>query len=90
VVKQSAAQELIEQVSKLPEKGGLYLIVYDFKGSRSIPRFYDNLRELLTKLDGVMPQRSVVQTPSYRCARAVIALADRYGAKVLGFKASPI
>lgn len=88
--KQSFAYELIEHVRKMPEKRGSYLVVYDFKGSRSIPRFYDNLREVLSKLDGALLQRSVVHTPSYRCARAVMALADRYGAKVQGFKASPI
>ena len=90
MAKQSVAQELIKQVSKVPEKGGSYLIVYDFKGSKSIPRFYDNLREVLKKLDGALLQRSVVHTPSYRCACAVIALADRYGAKVQGFRVSPI
>ena len=90
MVKRSVAQELMEQVSKIPEKTGLYLVVYDFKGPRSIPRFYDNLREVLKKLDGTMLQRSVVHTPSYRCARAVMALADRYGARVQGFRISPI
>ena len=88
--KQSLAYKLIEHARKMPEKRGRYLIVYDFEGSQSIPRFYDNLREVLSKLDGTLLQRSVVHTPSYRCARAVMALADHYNAKVQGFKASPI
>jgi hypothetical protein len=90
MAKRSLAEDLIEHARKMQEKEGPYLVIYDFKGSRSIPRFYDNLRKVLKKLDGTLLQRSVVHTPSYRCARAVMALADRYGAKVQGFKVSPI
>ena len=88
--KQSLAHELIEYARRMPEKRDRYLIVYDFEGSQSIPRFYDNLREVLSELDGALTQRSVVQTKSYRCAWAVMALADHYDAKVRGFKVSSI
>jgi len=90
LTKPSAAYEIIEQALKMEERRGMYVVVYDFKGSRSIPRFYDNLAEVLSTLGGKLIQRSVVQTRSRRCALAVVALAGRYGAKVEGFKASSL
>jgi len=90
VARPSAAYEIIENALKTEERRDIYVVAYDFKGSRSIPRFYDNLAEVLSKLGGKLIQRSVVQTRSRRCALAVMALADRYGAKVECFKASPL
>jgi len=90
VTRPSAAYEIIEQALKMGERRGTYIVVYDFKGSRSIPRFYDNLAEVLSALGGKLIQRSVVQTRSRRCATAVVALADRYGAKVEGFRTLPL
>jgi hypothetical protein len=78
----SAACEIVEKMLKIKERRGVYIVAYDFKGSRSIPRFYNNLAEVLSKLGGKLVQRSVVQTRSFRCALAVATLADRYGAKV--------
>jgi len=90
VARPSAAYEIIEKALRTEERRDMYVVVYDFKGSRSVPRFYDNLAEVLSKLGGKLIQRSIVQTRSRRCALAVVALADRYGAKVKCFKASPL
>jgi hypothetical protein len=90
VVRTSAAHEIVEKALKARERREMYIVAYDFKGSRSVPRFYNNLAIVLSKLGGKLIQRSVVQTRSLRCALAVNALADRYGAKVECFKASPL
>jgi len=90
VTRPSAACKIIKRALKMEEMRGEYIVVYDFKGSKSIPRFYDNLAEVLSTLGGKLIQRSVVKTRSRRCAFAVVALADRYGAKVEGFRALPL
>ena len=80
--RKTVASEILENVSRLKERKGEYLVIYDFAGTRSIPRFYDNLSVILRELGGRLIQRSAAYTESSLCAEAIRQLAQRYGAKV--------
>ncbi len=70
----------VEKVDPKPRK--LKLIIYDFKGKKIPPKFFDNLKRIFKLMqDGWMLQYSVIATKRMATAMAVMELAKYYGCK---------
>ena len=81
--RKSKADKAIEVAEDGEDQVGEFWIIYDFSESRNPSRFYGNLRTLFERYGGSFVQLSVVEMRSLRGAKAVVALARSYGAKVL-------
>ena len=81
--RKSKADQAIESAEDGEDREGEFWVIYDFSENRNPSRFYANLRTLFKRYGGDFVQLSVVEMKSLRGARAVRALAQSYGAKVL-------
>ena len=81
--RKSKADKAIELAEAGEDREGEFWVVYDFSEGRNPTRFYGNLKKLFERYEGSFVQLSVVEMKSLRGARAVVALAKGYGAKVL-------
>jgi len=81
--RKSKADQAIESAEETEDREGEFWVVYDFNKKRNPSRFYVNLRTLFDKYGGSFVQLSVVEMRSLRGAKAVVALARSYGAKVV-------
>ena len=83
--RKSIADKYYEETPEYVEEG-TWLIVYDF-GSKPNPRFWSNLKKLLTLVDaGSVVQYSVLKMTSKRGMISAVKIARHYGANVMVFK----
>jgi len=87
--RKSKADQAIESAEDGEDQEGKFWVIYDFSKNRNPSRFYMNLGALFERYGGSFVQLSVVEMKSLRGAKAVVALARSYGAKVLMRKLDP-
>ncbi len=87
--RKSKADLAIESAEDGEDREGEFWVVYDFSEGRNPSRFYVNLRTLFKRYGGGFVQLSVVEMKSLRGAKAVRALAQSYGAKVMVREVTP-
>lgn len=90
--RRSLAQKYYEETPGDEEgTGGTWLVLYDFRGVKPNPKFWRNLKRLISLLDeGSMIQYSVFKTGRRRGAMAAVKIARHYGAEVRMFKGEEI
>jgi len=84
--RRSTAEKLLEDLEDEEETESIYLVSYDFIDEKPHHRFWNNLREIISKVGGERIQYSVYRG-NRRGAYAVRELAEMYGADVLSFVA---
>ena len=84
--RKSIGKKLVERFKDEEETDEVYLVSYDFLGEESHHRFWNNLKDVISGLGGIMIQYSVYLGPR-KGAKAVRELASGYGAEVRWFVA---
>ena len=87
--RRSVAEEIWESYEGEEEAQdeGVWLVLYDFKGMKPNPRFWGNVKRLISLAgDGVMLQYSVFSTSKRRSALTAAGIAQHYGAEVVLFQ----
>ena len=87
--RKSIADKYYEETPEYEEEG-TWIIVYNF-GSKPNPRFWSNLKRLLTLVDaGAVVQYSVLKTSSKRGMVTAVKIARHYGASIMVFKGEEV
>ncbi|MCW4050145.1 MAG: hypothetical protein NWE89_10480 [Candidatus Bathyarchaeota archaeon] len=68
------------------DEAGLWIVVYDFIGSKPNPNFWVNLKRISTSEGGNLIQYSVYQTEKRKEAHAVRNLVHHYGGEARIFR----
>ena len=90
--RKSLAEEYYEETPEDGDGGGgTWLVIYDFRGVKPNPRFWNNLKRLTTLINNTsMIQYSVLKTESRRGALTAVKIAKHYGAEVRVFRGEEV
>jgi hypothetical protein len=89
--RRSLAREYYEEIPEKEDEKGTWIVIYDFRGVKPNPRFWANIRRLISLVGrSRLVQYSVFVTGRRRGAIAAGKLVRHYGGEVLAFKGEEV
>jgi hypothetical protein len=84
--RRSLADKLLEPYLEEEPGEDTWLILYDFHGTKTTTKFYDNPKRIQTQTEGKLIQYSAYMTNDQRAAKAIRDLVHHYQGEATLFK----